>query len=115
MLRLIRNPRILFLLFLAALATGCQHPLAPSVAGPQPTFANHALLDAQATARLQKAMQAPAPTVKVVACVADADASPGLNPAAAPLVASAQKKPDCLELQLGDCFVQALKSFSGRH
>jgi hypothetical protein len=100
---------------LAIVATGCQHPLAPILAGPQPAGVNHAMLDAQATARVQKAMQQSAPTVQVMACVAEASAPESPETKTEPQVAKAQQKPDCLEGQLADGLMLVFKTFTGRH
>jgi len=114
MLHLLLNPRVLFLLCLLIVLTGCQHPLAPGVAGRQLAVANRASLDAQATERIQIAMQMPAPTVKAVACVSDARAPESREPKAEPPVAAAQKAPDGLTGQLADGFMLVFETFTGR-
>jgi hypothetical protein len=93
--------------------TGCQHPLAPAIAGPDAAVTDHAFLDAQDMAPVQKVMYVPDPAVKSAASVAEGGVPESPKPTAAPS-ASAQQEPEDLTLQLGDCLLTVLKTFA-RH
>ena len=95
MSRLLRN---LFLVCAPIVLAGCQHPLAPSVAGQQSVGANHNLIYGGATAQ---------------AGALDMGAKASLQPQDQPLVASVQKQPECLTGQLADGLMLVFTTFTG--
>jgi hypothetical protein len=114
MTRLLRNPYVLFLLCSPIVLAGCQHPLAPPVTARQTTWGNHALVDAQLTTPGDEAMQCAAPAVESEVWVLDLGLPDSPKPKDASLVATVQKRPDSLTLQLGDALLLVLKTFTGR-
>jgi hypothetical protein len=114
MSRLLRNPRELILLCFPLLLAGCQHPLAPSVAGQQPDRVNLALVDARPVAFVDKSMPFPAPAIKAQACVLKTGAPESPKPKVASPVAAAQKDGDSLTGQLADSLFLVFKTFTGR-
>jgi hypothetical protein len=112
--QLLRIPSLLILLCCPIVLAGCQHPLTPSVARHQTAAAIYASVDATPVALVGKTIQFPAPALEGEDYVSELGLPEGPNPAAQSPVASVQKKPDCLALQLGDALCLALKTFTGR-
>jgi hypothetical protein len=107
MTKLLANRCVLFLCSSIVLA-GCAQPLAPSLPAQQPAI-NHSLLDAQATARIQKAIPNLTPPVQAQACLAAPDAPKPKDKAPVPMPA---KAPD-LTGQLADSLMLVFKTFTG--
>ena len=91
MSQMLRISRLWLLVCSPIVLTGCQHPLAPSIAGPQPAEVNYAVVETGAAAPVEMA-----------------------TPAGASAIADVQAEPDSLTLQLGEGLLQVLKTFTGR-
>jgi hypothetical protein len=86
---------------------GCQHPLAPAQTNP-------AWVHAEATDRVKTSMPLPATSVEEGDFATELDSPGSLRPNEASQVASSQKEPEHLTLELGDAFVLLLKTMTGR-
>ncbi len=113
MSRLLRVPRVFFLLCSPIVLAGCQGPLAPSVAGTQPARMDLALADTDAPVRVGYAIQSPAPAVEATVRVSDLTLPEIPKPKDVSPVAAVKKEPECATVQLGDAFLHLLKTFTG--
>jgi hypothetical protein len=112
MSRLLRNPRRLILLCCPILLAGCQHPLAPSMAGQQPGRVNHVLVDARPVVLVDKPMPFPAAADKAQPCMLKTGAAKSPKPK--DISPAAQKDPDSQTGQLADSLFLVFKTFTGR-
>jgi hypothetical protein len=115
MLRLLRNPRVLVLLCSAIVLVGCQHPLAPSVAGHQPAGVSYALADTGTPALVRASLRFPATTNKAEVCMAKTGSPESPKPKGESLVGNSQQNPECLTVQLGDALLEVFKTLTDRH
>jgi hypothetical protein len=111
MTRLLRN--LFFFACAAIVLAGCQHPLAPSVAGQHPVGATYAFVDAGTTVRCDNAFQPPAPAVTERADALKVGALESPKPQDERLVASVQKQPVSQTGELADGLMLVFKTFTG--
>ena len=114
MKRLLRKPFVLLLLCSLIVLAGCQHPLAPAIAGRQMADGARDSVDAQGAEPTDYTMEYTAPAFEWETCALDLGSPPCPAAKDQPPVVVVQKKSDCLTCQLGDALVLVLKTFSGR-
>jgi hypothetical protein len=73
------------------------------------------MVDAGATARIKTSIQLPASAIKPEPCLLKTGSPQSSKPADKSLVASAQKQPECLTVELGDALLQVFKTITDRH
>jgi len=114
MSQLLRSPRRLILLCCPVLLAGCQHPLAPSLAGQQPGRVNHVLVDARPVVLVDNPIPFPAAANQAEPCVLKAGAPECRKRTDTSTAPAIQKVPDSQAAELADSLFLVFKTFTGR-